>query len=109
MRKEETESDILKAICDYLAMKKHMFWRQNTSPVMQKDTNGWRFRRMPVYSMNGVPDIILIKDGFFVGLEVKKKNGKQSPEQKEFERRCKEAGGEYWIVKNIDDVVELGL
>jgi len=105
--REEREKDIQLAICDYLARKKHMFWRQNTGGVFEVRTGS--FRPMPKYSMNGVPDIIVIKDGFFIGLEVKRKNTKQSPAQKEFENRCKEAGGEYHIVRSIEDVIELGL
>ncbi|MFA6972882.1 MAG: VRR-NUC domain-containing protein [Gallionella sp.] len=64
---------------------------------------------MPKYSKNGIPDIIVIKDGFFVGLEVKAPKGKQSESQKEFEKGSKAAGAEYYLVKSIDDVIEIGL
>lgn len=103
--KTEKESDIVRAICDYLALKKHFFWRQNTIPVFSEG----KYRAMPKYSMKGVPDIIVIHEGYFIGLEVKRAKTKQSPDQKEFERGCKEAGGEYWIVRSIDDCKELGL
>ena len=106
MQQKETETSIVNAICDYLAYKKDLlFWRQNTLPVF----NGERFYSMPKYSMRGVPDIIVIKDGFFIGLEAKTKVGKQSAYQKEFERKCKGAGGEYYVVRSIEDVKEIGL
>jgi hypothetical protein len=40
---------------------------------------------------------------------VKREGGKQSPDQKEFERLCVAAGGEYHVVRSIDDVQALGL
>ena len=93
------------AICDYLAYKHYFFWRQNTGAVWDKD----RFRSMPKYSKNGVPDIILIKDGQFIGLEVKQPKGKQSENQIIFEKECKQNGGKYHVVTSIDDIVALGL
>src|SRR5690606_35669338 len=94
------------AICDYLAFQKHFFWRQNVIPAM--NANG-TMRRLPKYVKTGVPDIIVVKDGFFIGLEVKRKGGVQSANQKEFEKGIKEAGGEYYVVRSIDDVKNIGL
>ena len=105
MAKHTLEKEIQLAICDYLAYKGYFFWRQNTIPVFDKD----HFRAMPKYSMNGVPDIILIKDGIFWGLEVKQPKGKQSDNQRIFENRTKKAGAKYNIVTSIDDIVALGL
>ena len=104
-----TESDALRQVCDYLQLRKKkigfMFWRTNNTPIWQED----RFRAIPKYSMKGVPDVIVIKDGFFIGLEIKTKAGRQSDHQKEFEKQCKENGAEYYIVRGLDDVIEIGL
>ena len=102
----EKETDIQKAICEYLSYRRCFFWRQNTIPAM---TKAGGYRAMPKYSLNGVPDIIMMKDGIFWGLEVKRPKGKQSDAQKEFEKRPIEAGGKYNIVTSIDDVIALGL
>ncbi len=102
---KQLEKDIQLAICDYLSYKHYFFWRQNTGAVWDKD----RFRSMPKYSMNGVPDIILIKDGKFIGLEVKQPKGKQSDSQKIFENLCIKNGAEYHIVTSLDDVLALTL
>lgn len=67
------------------------------------------FRALPKYTPKGIPDIILIKDGWFVGLEVKTKTGKQSPDQKAFEKNVHDAGGEYYVVRTIEDLQEVGL
>lgn len=103
----EKESNIQLAICDYLALKKVFFWRQNTTPVF--DTKTKFYRPMPKYSMRGVPDIIIIKNGKFIGLEVKRPKGKQSDSQLEFQKNCILNKAEYFVVTSIDDVIKLGL
>lgn len=105
------ENQIQNAILDYLALKHKkdgmLFGRINTGGVY--DPTRKTFRSMPKYSLNGFPDIFVVKDGFFIGLEVKTKSGRQSANQKEFEKNCKQAGGEYYVVRSIDDVMEIGL
>lgn len=103
----EHETDILRSICDYLAYKGYFFWRNNNIPVY--DTSRKAFRRMPKHSPKGLPDIELIKDSCWVGLEVKTLLGKQTPDQKAFQRRCIDEGVEYHIVRSITDVQNLGL
>jgi hypothetical protein len=101
------ESSIQAAICDYLSLRRHFFWRQNTVGLFDASTG--RHRSMPKYSMSGVPDIILIRDGQFIGLEVKRPGGKQSEAQEEFERKVRFYGGQYHIVHSIEEVQALGL
>lgn len=104
------ETDIQRTVCDYLARKRHFFWRANTAPTVSRNKSGSMFfRKMPKYGMVGIPDIILIHNGFFIGLEIKDKNGKQSEGQEIFEKKCKEAGGEYYVIKKLEDVIEIGL
>ncbi len=103
------ESAVQSSIIDYLAIKKHFFIRLNNIPPVQTVNGKMVFRRMPKGSMLGLPDIQVLTDGgFTVFLEVKDK-GKQSPEQIEFERRCKDIGCEYHVVRSIEDCVEIGL
>lgn len=101
------ETEVQRGICDYLALKRHFFWRNNNAPIF--DATRKTFRAMPKYTMKGIPDIIVIKDGFFVGLEVKRANTKLSEHQVEFQKLCKEHGAEYYCVRSIDDVIEIGL
>lgn len=99
-----SESSIQTAICDYLSYKRYFFWRQNTGGMYREG----RWFSQPKYSKNGVPDIILVKDGKFVGLEVKRPKGKQSAHQLAFETDCKKAGGEYYIITSVEEVQKLG-
>ena len=103
----EKESGIQSAICDYLELNRHFFWRQNTAPAFDWKTK--QFRKMPKHAMRGIPDIILVQQGLFVGLEVKSAIGKQSEDQKAFEKNLKDAGGRYYVVRSIEDVQKLGL
>ena len=103
----ETENDIQNAICEYLEIRGYFFWRQNTPQVY--DTQKGVFRRVPKYGLKGIPDIIVITDGLFWGLEVKKKDTYQSPEQKEFQQLLETKGkGKYNVVRSIQDVQDLG-
>lgn len=106
-QKKEKETDIQRAICTYLALKGHFFWRSNNITVY--DPTRKTFRAMPKYSMKGIPDIIVIKEGCFIGLEVKTKTGTLSEGQQTFMALCMKHNAEYYVVKNIEDVQKVGL
>lgn len=55
----------------------------------------------------GFPDILVLKDGKCIGLEVKTNVGKQSKEQKEMEKLMKEHGADYYVVRSLDEVIEI--
>jgi hypothetical protein len=59
------ETEVQAAVCDYLALRRHFFWRQNTMPRFDKERGA--FMRMPKHAIKGVPDVIVIKDGRFIG------------------------------------------
>jgi hypothetical protein len=82
------------------------FWCCNNVPAPL--ANGG-FRALLKYTPRGLPDIVVVRAGRFVALEVKKTGAYQSKEQKEFERQIKEAGGEYYVVRSIEDVQKAGL
>lgn len=97
------EKHIQNSIIEYLTLKRYFFWRNN-SGAFKTDAGG--FYR---FGEKGSPDICLIKNGKFIGLEVKNEKGKQSLFQKQWETDCKLAGGEYHVVKSIDDCIKIGL
>ena len=104
---KEKESDIVRAICDYLEYRRVFFWRQNTA--LNKSNDGWSFRRMPTHALKGVPDIIVIKAVQFIGFKAKRGKGKLSLEQVAFRLRAEAAGARYYVVRSIDDVTAIGL
>lgn len=96
------ENAIQNAIMEYLTIKNIFHWRNNTTPIY--DPTRKCFRKMN--SMKGVPDIICIIKGQFVGIEVKKPDGKQSPDQKIFEKECNKNGGKYILARSVEDVMK---
>lgn len=55
----------------------------------------------------GVSDIIFIYRGKHLYLEVKTPDGIQSKDQKEFEGRIQSNGFSYYIVRSVDDVINI--
>jgi hypothetical protein len=97
------ETDIQAAILDYLLLKGRFFWRNNRRAF--KTERGGFYR----VGTPGAPDIIGCVDGKFAGLEVKTAKGKLSDDQEAFAGRLHANGGRYAIVRNLDDVIALGL
>jgi hypothetical protein len=108
---EPLEKDIQNAVCEYLALRGHFFYRQNNTPIFQRDGKGGGFfRAMPKYAIKGVPDILLIRDGGYVCyLEIKRPSGKLSDDQMEFQKRSRLAGAEYHVIKSVDQLIEINL
>ena len=101
------EGEIVKSICEYLILRKHLFYRNNNTPVF--DVTQKRFRAMPKYTMRGLPDIIVIKDGRYIGIEAKTPKGKLSEHQIEFGKLSMLHGADYIVARSIDDVQAAGL
>lgn len=53
----------------------------------------------------GISDIIAVRNGQVLFIEVKAPRGVQSPYQIEFERRIKEAGSNYLLIKDINELI----
>ena len=57
--------------------------------------------------MAGVSDLILVLNGVVIFLELKAGRNKQQETQKLFEKRIKELGHQYYVVRSLDDVMEV--
>ena len=106
-----------------------MFWRQNSgsfaAPVIRAIAGILqRFRISPAArngimaavkkaaghyqctSEKGLPDITVVYRGVYMGLEVKKHDGKQSKDQIAMQKRMEKVGTHYFVVRSIDDVIK---
>ncbi|MEA2991839.1 MAG: hypothetical protein QOD40_759 [Alphaproteobacteria bacterium] len=101
------ESEIQRAICDYLSLKGCPFSHTNNAPIYDK-TRG-AFRALPKYTRKGCPDICLIKEGRLYGIEVKSEDGRLSPEQIALGKEIEVNRGVYVVARSIDDVRAVGL
>ena len=93
------ESDVQKAIIQYLEVK-HIFHYRNNSGAYKAEHGS--FIR---YGAVGSPDIICVINGQYVGIEVKRPGGRLSPFQKIFAENLVKAGGRYILAFSIDDVI----
>ena len=57
----------------------------------------------------GAPDIIAIKDGITLYLEIKTFTGKLSDHQIEFQTNIEKHGGKYLVIRGIDDLIQEGI
>ena len=94
-----TESEIQKAILGYLTIKRIFHYRQNQGTIKTDRDTYYK-----ATSINGIPDIICIKDGIYIGLEVKTSTGKLNANQIETHKRIQAAGGLVFVVRSLDDV-----
>lgn len=107
MAKPTPESLVMRAIGEYLEYKRYTFWRQNNFATF--DVTKHIHRAMPKYSLKGVSDFILLKNGKVYFIEAKAPKGVQSPEQKKFRAQVEEAGAVYILARSLDDLMSCGL
>jgi Holliday junction resolvase len=87
-QKQPTESEITRGIRQYLKLKGIFHWKV------------WQ----GLGSTPGVPDIVGICRGRFVGIEVKTAKGKLSEHQEQFRDAIVREGGLYILARSTDDV-----
>ena len=97
------EGRIQTEVCKYLRKKRVFFWRTNNTPTYDPKMGG--YRAMGEYALKGVPDILAVgKGGKLIGIEVKTKTGRLSPDQHFFATRLADRGGEYHVVRSLADI-----
>ncbi|MBA7583774.1 hypothetical protein ES708_25724 [subsurface metagenome] len=58
-------------------------------------------------SYPGLPDRIAIKGGRVLFLEIKRPNGKLSEGQKLFQTNMENVGGEYYVVRSLEEIMKI--
>jgi len=107
------EQDIQRDICHYLEKQGYLFWRFSPETYNAKIGIHLKHRFVP----NGLSDLMVLHPGdtkhfpspCLIGLEVKTPKGKPSAAQLMMQRRFGLANHEYFFVKSVDDVKDLGL
>lgn len=104
---EVSESDIQKQIIEYLNLKGHYVWRNNTggTPYIYKGK-----QRFIHYGKKGSSDILgVAKDGKIIAIEVKRPGNNLTPEQTWFLGEINGRGGYGIFAYSLDDVIRFGL
>ena len=100
---EQSEKNIEGLILDYLNALPQTF-------AYKTDTKGNRKKGQWIKSNpreeKGKSDIVCCYKGRYIALEVKKKGGRQSDKQKQFECDVARSGGQYWLVTSLNEVIE---
>lgn len=107
MGKEETA--IQRQVMDYLDAKGIYYVRPQAG--------GYR-GGMNLKCNIGAPDIVMCKPllyayydnralcASYIGIEIKTSTGKQRPAQAEAQKRIRDCGGEYWIIRSLGELME---
>ena len=101
MVKKQTEQELLREATRYLQIMEtcqNCFFFRSASGGIKTENRFFRTGR------KGVQDITCLYKGKFIAIELKTITGKQSPEQKEIERLVKRHGGEYYIIRSLDEL-----
>lgn len=94
-----TESQIRDQIVEYLEAKGCMVWKDKQ--VVTKPRKG------TMHKSSGVPDICgILRDGTFLGIEVKTPKGKASDIQKEFISKANKRYAICFVARSVDDVIK---
>lgn len=98
------ESEIQRSILDNLRWRGILAFRCQPAPVPVRKGNAVvGFRRADAFNV-GMPDIVCVIRGRFVGIEVKSQTGRQRPEQRVWQERIANAGGVYVLARSWEDV-----
>lgn len=102
--KHEREQDIQKAISDYLTISGFVVFKHHSTGTTVRNGKTIYLK----YGEKGISDLIACSpQGQFWAIEVKKKGGAVSDEQKEFIRRVTHCGGKGFVAYSIDDVIAM--
>jgi hypothetical protein len=102
------ESQIQRAILDYLAAERIPAWRMNTGAMSGSHKGKKWFVR---FGEKGMADILcwlwsgFSGEGYVLWIEVKTATGKQSEDQKAFQKDVEENGMRYLLARSSDDVI----
>ena len=100
---ETSEADVLKGCYEYLKLRGHKVWRQNTGQL----TQGGRHIR---FGILGLADIGgSTNTGRALQVECKSETGKLSEGQRVFRDWFTEGGGLYVEARSVKDLQEAGL
>lgn len=105
------EADVLRELLVWLdsnaVQHNFLFWRSNNVPVFAKNNAGRMvYRSLPKHTPKGLPDIMLIYKGIFIGVEVKRPGAFLSPDQRAFMVSLKQHGGIYIVAQSVIDLKE---
>lgn len=96
------EHDIQVGIVNYLRLKKIFCFAVPNGGLRNLKTAAFLKKEG---ATAGVSDLIILRKGECIFVEIKTKTGRQSPEQKVFQAAVELLGFKYLIFRNLDDAI----
>lgn len=100
---EQSESEIQTQVIDYLNIKmlkgELFFARINNTGIYDESIKG--YRAMAPGAIKGFPDIIIVKDGATIYIELKSSIGTQSIDQRRVQELLEAQGAKYYIIRTL--------
>ena len=109
MTKKGPEAKVQQDVLNWLTLqpRSQLFaWRNYTGPVVRGNPKKGKTFFTP-NPCPGAPDIEIILNGRYIGLECKSPKGVQSDAQKTFEYEVKRNGGFYFIIRSLKDAMDV--
>ena len=109
MTKKGPEAKVQQDVLNWLTLqpRSQLFaWRNYTGPVVRGNPKEGKTFFTP-NPCPGAPDIEIILNGRYIGLECKSSKGVQCEAQKTFEHEVKRNGGFYFIIRSLKDAMDV--
>jgi hypothetical protein len=95
-----TEKEIELLLCEWLEWQGFFVFKLKDQTAFRNGS----YRKPRPFEIAGVADLYAIRKGKAFWIEVKSKNGKQSPAQKTFEENIINQGGAYILARSAEDL-----
>ena len=100
-----TEQQTQSAILDLIRFRGGVATRVNSGSAVFKGSNG--VTNVIRGAEKGTSDIIGLYRAYYLAIEVKHGKNKPTPEQLEFGRQVRDAGGYFLVAWDVDDAIKL--
>lgn len=106
--RRQTETDLVRAVLDYLKIVGIYAWRNNTTGVQRTDRSGRQFWTFS--GMRGVSDVLGVlcapRRGMLIAIEAKMPGKHPTPEQRSFLDEVSARGGLALVVSSLRQLEE---
>lgn len=101
-----SEEAIHRSVADYLARcaRPGVFWTHVPNGGMRPYAEAAKLKGMGAKA--GVPDLMIVKEGRAMWLELKTESGRLSPAQAALHAELRAAGCEVWVAYGLDDALQ---
>lgn len=98
-----TANELTQQILKWARFHRYFASRVNTAGIYDQRTGRYRTGT----TRKGFPDVVIIANGLFYGVEVKAGRDQQSQEQRNCQLEIEAAGGTYILARTLEDVAKV--